>query len=116
MTALTYICTEDCEHGAVEVIFSPDEETGHGMDYVPVGDIERSRLKNIKALFFVGVNDGVIPKNGGSGGLISDIDRDFFERMSMQGITEDVYFEYTKQKKEDLQKQIQILNHCHNLI
>lgn len=40
MTALTYICTEDCEHGAVEVIFSPDEETGHGMDYVPVNLIK----------------------------------------------------------------------------
>lgn len=50
-----------------------------GMDYVPIGDIERARLNNIKNLYFIGVNDGVIPKNGASGGLISDLDRSFFE-------------------------------------
>lgn len=51
-----------------------------GMDYVPVGDIERSRLGNIKKLYFIGVNDGVIPKSESKGGLISDLDRDYFER------------------------------------
>lgn len=35
MTALAYITSEKCSHSAVEVIFSPDEETGHGMDFVP---------------------------------------------------------------------------------
>ena len=47
------------------------------IDYVLFGDIERSRLDNIKALFFVGVNDGIIPKNAANGGIISDIDRNF---------------------------------------
>lgn len=36
MTALAFITGEKCSHSAVEVIFSPDEETGHGMDYVPM--------------------------------------------------------------------------------
>ncbi len=46
-------------------------------DYVQIGDITRSRLKRIKALFVVGVNDGIIPKTSGKGGLISDVDREF---------------------------------------
>lgn len=34
-----------------------------GMDAVMVGDIERSRLPDIRALFVIGVNEGVIPSN-----------------------------------------------------
>nr|MCR5233755.1 PD-(D/E)XK nuclease family protein [Lachnospiraceae bacterium] len=46
-------------------------------DYVQVGDITRTRLRDIKALFFMGVNDGIIPMNGGNGGIISDMEREF---------------------------------------
>lgn len=47
------------------------------IDYVLLGDIERSRIGSVKTLFFAGVNDGVIPKNNGNGGLISDLDREY---------------------------------------
>ena len=36
MTAIDYILTNKIPHGQIEVIFSPDEETGHGMDHVPI--------------------------------------------------------------------------------
>lgn len=48
------------------------------VDQVVVGDMERTRLKKIRVLFFLGVNDGVIPGSGGNGGLLSDMERQFF--------------------------------------
>lgn len=47
------------------------------VDRVMVGDMERTRLKQVKALFFAGVNEGYIPKNAGKGGIISDLEREF---------------------------------------
>ena len=36
MTAIEHIASDSSiKHGTVEIIFSPDEETGHGMDFVP---------------------------------------------------------------------------------
>lgn len=48
-------------------------------DQVLVGDIERTRLKGVKVLFFVGVNDGNIPKNTETGGILTELDREFLE-------------------------------------
>ncbi len=47
------------------------------VDRVLVGDIERTRLSEVKVLFFCGVNDGNVPKSASKGGIISDMDREF---------------------------------------
>lgn len=49
------------------------------VDHVTVGDMQRSRLKEIRVLLFLGLNDGNIPGNVGNGGIISDIDREFLQ-------------------------------------
>ncbi len=53
-------------------------------DQVLVGDMERTRLKDIKILFFAGVNDHVIPKRSGNGGLLSESDREFLEEREVE--------------------------------
>lgn len=47
------------------------------VDRVIIGDMERTRLKPVKYLFFLGLNDGWVPKDTGKGGLISDADREY---------------------------------------
>lgn len=54
------------------------------VDKVVIGDIERTRMSEIRALFFIGVNDGIIPKSGGTGGIISDIDREFLQESEFE--------------------------------
>ncbi len=46
-----------------------------GSDQVLIGDIERTRLDHIKILFFLGVNDGVIPRIANEGGILSQPER-----------------------------------------
>ena len=62
----------DAGFGEIQVGIIPQ-----AVDQVVVGDMERTRLKQVKALFFLGVNDGKIPKAAGKGGILSDIDREF---------------------------------------
>lgn len=62
----------DAGFGEIEVGTIPQN-----VDHVTVGDIERSRLSDIKYLLFLGVNDTAIPKHAGEGGILSDIDREF---------------------------------------
>ena len=45
------------------------------VDVLPVCDLIRSRFGDIKALFFIGVNDGNIPSVGKGGGILSDMER-----------------------------------------
>lgn len=47
-----------------------------GVDQVMVGDILRTRLDHVKVLFFVGVNEGIVPGTVKDGGLINDKDKD----------------------------------------
>lgn len=46
-----------------------------GNDRVAVGDVERSRIGGVKALFFIGVNEGVIPRPAADGGILTEADR-----------------------------------------
>lgn len=54
------------------------------VDRVLVGDMERTRIKQVKVLFFLGVNDGNIPKSTAKGGIISDMDREFLRESSLE--------------------------------
>ncbi len=47
-----------------------------GIDQVQVGDIRRSRLSDIRVLFFVGLNDGWVPASADAGGIVSDTERE----------------------------------------
>ncbi len=69
----------DAGFGEIEVGTIPQN-----VDRVVVGDIERTRLKPIRALFFLGVNDGNIPKGTSKGGIISDIDREFLKEAELE--------------------------------
>ncbi len=54
------------------------------VDRVVVGDITRTRLDQIKVLFFVGVNEGIVPARKDSGGILTDMDREFLKEMSIE--------------------------------
>ncbi len=54
------------------------------VDRVLVGDMERTRLKQVKVLFFLGLNDGNIPKSSSKGGIISDTDREFLKESELE--------------------------------
>lgn len=46
-----------------------------GNDNVTVGDVNRSKTHKVKAVFIIGVNDGVFPSNSDSEGFLNDKDR-----------------------------------------
>ncbi len=51
---------------------------------VMIGDVERSRLKDVKVLFFIGVNDSRIPKPQGSPGMLSEQERIFLAQKGVE--------------------------------
>ncbi len=53
-------------------------------DQVFIGDIERSRLSDVRVLFFVGVNDGIIPKSGSDEGLLLEGERASLSKMNIK--------------------------------
>lgn len=64
--------------GEIEVGIIPQN-----VDRVLVGDMERTRIRSVKVLFFLGVNDGNIPKSASKGGIISDMDREFLQESGL---------------------------------
>ena len=54
------------------------------LDQVLVGSIERSRSHEIKALFILGVNDGIFPAPPGEEGILSDEDRHSLRKMGVE--------------------------------
>lgn len=54
------------------------------IDRVVAGDMERTRLKQVKILFVLGVNDGNIPNGSSKGGILSDIDREYLKESDFE--------------------------------
>lgn len=74
-----YISVLDAGFEAAEVAVIPP-----GFDQVLIGDIERTRLEDIQVLFFLGVNDGVIPKTSSEGGILSQLERETLANASYE--------------------------------
>ncbi len=53
-------------------------------DRLVAGDMERTRLHQVKVLFVLGVNDGSIPRSSTGGGILSDLDREFLQGSGME--------------------------------
>jgi ATP-dependent helicase/nuclease subunit B len=54
------------------------------MDQVLVGSMERARSHDIKALYILGANEGVLPGTKSDDGLISDTDRDNLGKLGLE--------------------------------
>lgn len=56
-----------------------------GIDDVMVGDIERTRLKDVKkVIFLIGANDGIIPKVSAPATIINDVDRETLKKSGVE--------------------------------
>ena len=53
------------------------------LDQVTIGDIAKIKSKDVKALYVVGVNDGVIPAVNKEEGILSDRDREFLKEQDV---------------------------------
>ena len=54
------------------------------LDQVLVGSVERSKSHEIKAMFLLGVNDGVFPSASAKEGILSDADRGVLNHMGLE--------------------------------
>ncbi len=54
------------------------------VDRVVVGDITRTRLDHVKVLFFVGVNDGIVPVKKDNKSLLTDREREFLGNQAIE--------------------------------
>lgn len=53
------------------------------IDHVIVGDVERSRIRNVRVGFILGVNEGQYPQKPASDGLVTDEEREMLEEVGM---------------------------------
>jgi ATP-dependent helicase/nuclease subunit B len=53
------------------------------LDRVMVGSVDRTRTDDIRALFIIGVNDGVFPSSSFEEGILSDSDRNFLRKIGL---------------------------------
>ncbi len=54
------------------------------IDRLVIGDMERTRLEGIRALFLLGVNEGIFPSGQEKGGLLSDLDRERLKALDFE--------------------------------
>lgn len=54
------------------------------LDQVMFGSIERIKSHNVKALFVIGVNDGIFPAPGGEEGILSDSERESLKSAGLE--------------------------------
>lgn len=54
------------------------------VDRVVTGDLTRTRLSHIKALFFIGVNDGIVPGAARRGGILTEAERRMLKERGME--------------------------------
>ncbi|MEG6584292.1 helicase-exonuclease AddAB subunit AddB [Dendrosporobacter sp. 1207_IL3150] len=55
-----------------------------GLDHVTVTSLEQNSIANVKAVFLLGVNDGVLPKRGRNEGLLSDEERSLMASIGVE--------------------------------
>ena len=66
------------------------------VDTVVIGDIQRTRLSDIKELIVLGVNDGIIPMVSGKSGLFTGKDRSFLKSIGVElspGARENIFIQ-----------------------
>lgn len=54
------------------------------IDRVTMGDLERTRLSGVKAVFLIGFNEGVIPAAEGRNGLLTEFDREQLKELGAE--------------------------------
>ena len=54
------------------------------IDQINIGDIARIKGRDVKALFIIGVNDGVLPSSNKEEGILSDRDREILQEKGIE--------------------------------
>lgn len=68
-----------------------------GIDQVVVGDLTRTRLNEVKVLFFAGLNEGSIPKPVDGNGILNDYEREHLEEKGLTLAETVIQAAYTEQ-------------------